>query len=151
MEVKKKKKSNPFVEGPIEAAFVAKKISAHQSKTTIGAHDIFLGQVRRDEVEDSQVEAIEYTAYEEMATDALYELKERTFAKFPIVCMHIYHSIGVVKAGEICLFVFVSAKHRKTAYDALHYVVEGIKKEAPIFGKEILSNSEHIWKVNKEL
>ena len=42
---------NVFVEGPITPEKIATSIAHHQVKTNIGAHDIFLGQVRADESE----------------------------------------------------------------------------------------------------
>jgi molybdopterin synthase catalytic subunit len=62
--------------------------------------------------------------------------------------MHVYHSLGEVKVGEICLFVFVSSPHRKEVFEALHHLVERIKKELPVFGKELLEDSSYSWKVN---
>ncbi|GAA0727806.1 hypothetical protein GCM10009430_36250 [Aquimarina litoralis] len=143
-----KKRKNVFVEGPISPSFIANSIEKHQTKTTIGAHNIFLGQVRADEIEDKMVQAIDYTAYQEMAENKFHEIREATFDKFDLTCMHIYHSLGKVKAGEICLFVFVSAPHRKVTFQALEYVVDTIKKEVPIFGKEIFEDETHTWKVN---
>ncbi|MFK7060067.1 molybdenum cofactor biosynthesis protein MoaE [Flavobacterium oreochromis] len=138
-----------FIEGAIQPEFIATSITKHQTKTTIGAHQIFLGQVRADLVENKKVIAIDYSAYEEMAAEKLNEIRENTFQKFNITCMHIYHSIGKVKVGEICLFVFVSAQRRKITYQALEYIVEVIKKEVPIFGKEILEDQSYIWKKNQ--
>ena len=48
--MKEKKPKNVFVEGAITSEFIASSIAKHQTKTTIGAHNIFLGQVRADEV-----------------------------------------------------------------------------------------------------
>jgi molybdopterin synthase catalytic subunit len=62
--------------------------------------------------------------------------------------MHIYHSKGIVKTGEICLFVFVSSPHRKEVFEALHEVVEEIKKQVPVFGKELFEDDSYQWKVN---
>ncbi len=144
-----KKRKTVFVEGPILPSFIANSIEKHQTKTTIGAHDIFLGQVRADEIEGKKVTAIAYSAYTEMAEEKLEQIREATFASYDLTCMHIYHSLGTVKTGEICLFVFVSSAHRKVAFDALEYLVEKIKKEVPIFGKEIFADETHVWKVNK--
>ena len=55
---------------------------------------IFLGQVRADEVNGKTVSAIEFTAQEEMANAVCHEIREETFAKFDLSCMHIYHSLG---------------------------------------------------------
>lgn len=145
-EVKPKKKS--FIQGPISAEFIGNSIAKHQTKTTIGAHNIFLGQVRADIIEDKTVTAIDYTAYEEMAEQSFHEIREAAFAKFDLTCMHIYHSLGRVHAGEICLFVFVSAPRRKTTYLALEFLVEEIKEKAPVFGKEIMDDESYTWKKN---
>jgi len=139
---------NVFVEGAISPDFIAKSIAKHQSKTSIGAHDIFLGQVRADEVAGRTVSAIEYTAYEGMAKQRFHEIREATFEKFDLTCIHIYHSLGKVLTGEICLFVFVSSPHRKEVFEALHHVVEEIKKEVPVFGKELFEDDSYQWKVN---
>lgn len=143
-----KKSKNVFVPGPISAHFIGESIAKHQSKTTIGAHDIFLGQVRADVIEGKTVSAIEYTAYEEMANQKFHEIRETAFEKFELNCMHIYHSLGTVKAGELCLFVFVSSPHRTEAFDALRYIVEEIKAQVPIFGKEVFEDDTYQWKVN---
>lgn len=143
-----KKRKTVFIEGPIRSGFIANAIEKHQTKTTIGAHNIFLGQVRADEIDGKTVQAIDYSAYAEMAENKFHEIRETTFSKFELTCMHIYHSLGKVKAGEICLFVFVSAPHRKVTFEALEFLVEAIKKEVPVFGKEIFEDQTHVWKVN---
>ncbi|GGD48146.1 molybdenum cofactor biosynthesis protein MoaE [Muriicola marianensis] len=139
---------NVFVEGPVTPEFIANSIAKHQSKTGIGAHDIFLGQVRADVIDGKEVKAIDYSAYEAMANQKFHEIREATFEKFDLSCMHIYHSLGRVEAGEICLFVFVSSPHRKVVFEALHYVVEAIKAEVPVFGKEVFDDESYQWKVN---
>lgn len=147
MSTEKQKKSS-FIQGQISAEFIGNSIAKHQSKTSIGAHNIFLGQVRADEIEGKKVVAIEYTAYEEMAETSFLDIREAAFKKYDLTCMHIYHSLGKVNAGEICLFVFVSAPRRKVVYDALEYLVEEIKEKAPVFGKEILEDETFVWKEN---
>lgn len=138
-----------WIDGPIRPEKIASSIAHHQVKTNIGAHDIFLGQVRADEIDGKVVTGIEYSAYDEMADPIFDEIRESTFEKFDLTCMHIYHSKGFVKAGEICLFVFTSSKHRKMAMDACRYAVEEIKAKAPIFGKEIFEGDSYQWKVNQ--
>lgn len=143
-----KKPKNVFKEGAITSDFIGQSIAKHQSKTTIGAHNIFLGQVRADDIDGKVVSAIEYTAYKDMANTKFHEIREATFEKFDLTCMHIYHSLGLVKSGEICLFVFVSSPRRKEVFMALEYVVEEVKAKAPVFGKEIFEDESHQWKIN---
>ena len=145
---KTKKIKNAFMQGPVPAEFIGNAIAKHQSKTGIGAHSIFLGQVRADEINGQKISSIEYTAYEEMANREFHKIREEAFSKFEMTCMHIYHSLGEVKAGELCLFVFVSSPRRKEAFKAVEFIVEAIKKDVPVFGKEIFENQSHQWKVN---
>lgn len=135
-----------FVEGPISPAFVAESISKHSTMQNIGAHSIFLGQVRKDVKAGKEVQAIEYTAYAEMAEEVLHEIREAIFAKYLLTCLHIYHSLGTVAAGEISLFVFTSSAHRRAAIDACNELVERIKQEVPVWGKEILGEGAFVWK-----
>ena len=143
-----KKVPHVFVQGAISPGFIAESIAEYQSKTQIGAHDIFLGQVRADEIDGKTVAAIEYTAYETMANEKFNAIRENTFSKYSISSLNIYHSLGKVGVGEICLFVFVSSPHRRVAFEALEYAVEAIKAEVPVFGKELFQDDSYQWKVN---
>lgn len=142
------KKKQVFIEGAITPSFIADSIAKHSAKTDIGAHSIFLGQVRSDIAEGRKVTAIEYTAYIEMAEAVFHTIREDAFSKYQLSCMHIYHSLGTVRAGEISLFVFTSSAHRRDAIDACSEIVERIKKEAPVWGKELLEDATHQWKQN---
>lgn len=143
-----RKVKNIFVQGPIDPLFIADSIRKHQSKTSIGGHSIFLGQIRQDEIEGKLVKAIEYTAYEDMALAKMHSIREEIFSQFPLTCLHVHHSLGTVAAGEICLFVFTSSKHRKAAMQACDLLVERIKAELPIWGKELFEDTSFQWKVN---
>lgn len=140
---------NIFINGAISSSFIAESTQKHSHKTGIGAHSIFLGQVRADEAGGRQVKGIEYTAYEEMALEKMQVIREEIFKKYPLICMHVYHSLGKVAAGEICLFVFTSSAHRKAAMQACDETVERIKAELPVWGKELFADETHQWKVNK--
>ena len=139
---------NVFKNGGISPKFIGESIAKHQSKTDIGAHNIFLGQVRADEINEKTIRSIQYTAYKDMANQKFHEIREAAFSKFNLSCMHIYHSLGEVKVGEICLFVFVSSPRRKEVFKALEYVVEEIKTDVPVFGKELFEDNSHQWKAN---
>lgn len=143
-----KKPKNIFVQGAIAAAFIAESIQKHSTKIDIGAHSIFLGQVRRDVLDGKTVAAIEYTTYEAMALEKMHAIREAAFAKYDLTCMHVHHSLGRILAGEICLFVFTSSKHRKAAIAACEEVVERIKAELPVWGKELFEDESYQWKVN---
>lgn len=144
-----RKPKNIFIQGSIAASFIGESIQKHQTQTDIGGHSIFLGQVRADVIDGKKISAIEYTAYEELAMEKMHSIRENIFAKYNLVCMHVYHSLGVVAAGEICLFVFTSSAHRKDAIDACNETVEKIKAELPVWGKELFDDQTYQWKENK--
>lgn len=147
--VMERKPKNIFVQGAIAPSFIAESIAKHSSKTNIGGHSIFLGQVRADVIDEKKVAAIEYTTYEELALEKMHIIREETFAKYELTCMHVHHSLGKVAAGEICLFVFTSSAHRRPAIDACNEAVERIKTELPVWGKELFEDETHQWKVNQ--
>ncbi len=138
-----------FIQGPISPVKISNSIAKHQSKTNIGAHSIFLGQVRADKTDDRTVAAIEYTAYQEMAVKEIDIIREEAFETFDLTCAHIYHSLGIVNTGELCFFVFTSSAHRQAAREANQFLVDQIKERVPVFGKEIFEDETHQWKVNR--
>ena len=167
-----------FVEGPIDPAFIGTSIAKHATRMDIGAHEIFIGQVRADftpgltrshenaslragdpvgagadpsqaQSAGGNVSAIEFTAYREMALEHMTIIREEAFTKWPsMTCLHVHHSLGTIPAGQLCFLVFASAPHRLAAREAVAWVVDRIKAELPIFGKEILADSTHVWKRN---
>jgi molybdopterin synthase catalytic subunit len=145
----KKNLKNIFHQGPIPSSFIGEEIAKHSTKTEIGAHSIFLGQVRADLKEGLKVRAIRYTAYEAMVIEKMGILREDIFSRYSLICLHVYHSLGEVESGNICLFVFTSSKHRRDAMEACQEMVEKIKFDLPIWGEEILEDNQTQWKQNQ--
>jgi molybdopterin synthase catalytic subunit len=137
-----------FVEGPIDPMSIGESIAKHAGRTEIGAHEIFLGQVRADVVNGNTVEAIDYSTYKEMALAAMTAIREETFGRWPLTCLHVYHSIGRIAAGQLCFMVFASSAHRSAAREAVAYVTDQVKERLPIYGREIFAEGGHTWKKN---
>ena len=134
-----------FIQGPIKPKFIAEQIEMHNTKHNIGAHSIFLGQVRADETDNKKVTGIEYSTYEDMADKEIAKVRENAFEKWPLSCLHIYHSNGRVKVGEISLFILVSAGHRTECLEAVQQIVEDIKHNVPIWKKETMEDGSTHW------
>ena len=138
-----------FVKGAIAPSFISDSIAKHATRHDIGAHEIFLGQVRADKIDARNIAAIEYTAYADMANEQMTVIREEAFARWPeMTCLHVHHSLGVIKAGELCFFVFASAAHRQQTREAVAYVTDEVKERLPIFGKQIFAEGGHVWKHN---
>jgi molybdopterin synthase catalytic subunit len=87
-------------------------------------------QVRADEINGENVRAIEYSAYEAMVSVEADKIKYIILSEFADTkTIDIVHSTGPVNAGEISLFVLVSAGHRKQAIEACSKTVERIKEK----------------------
>lgn len=140
-----KTSSTWFVQGAIPETAV---IAALDATGGAGAHEIFLGRVRPDELSNGAVTAIEYTCYPEMATLALEAMIAETQQEYETISITVLHSLGMVPAGQLCLLVATAAKHRKAAREACSSLVERIKKELPVWGKEHLTSSAAEWKTN---
>jgi len=137
-----------FVTGPIDTQVITDTILEAGRLKDAGGHSIFLGQIRNDNKETGHVTAIDYTAYEEMAEKLIDKICRESSASFNLKFYRVRHSLGSVRVGELCLFVFTAAAHRKAAIDACTQIVERIKSEVPIWGREILSDESYQWKVN---
>jgi molybdopterin synthase catalytic subunit len=136
--------------GPISAKRIAGEIKKHSANKNMGGHSIFLGQVRDDETNGLKVMGIEYSAYENMIKEESKKMKKIITDEFSdVISVTIIHSTGFVSAGEISLFVLVSAGHRDHAIRACRQVVEMIKERLPIWKKEIFEDRSHIWQENK--
>lgn len=138
-----------FVNGPISSQEIGETIKQGSLFVNAGAYDIFLGQVREDIINGKNVNAIDYTANNEMATEAFSKIASDAKEKYDIKSIKIIHSLGQVKKGELCLMVLVMCGHRKESFIACEYIVERLKKEVPVWGKEILEDKTHSWKINK--
>ena len=145
----KNKIRNIFSDGPISYDFIINSIKKHSIKTKVGAHEIFLCQVRQDLIDEKKVISLNFSAQKEMANKVCHEIKEKTLNENEVECMHIYHSLGEVKVGQICFFVFISGKHRSNLNNLLKKIVKNIKQKAPIFGKETFEDDSYQWKKNK--
>lgn len=140
-----------FVNGPIDIKIVAKLINKINTIDRIGAHSIFLGQVRADERKSSasrqksKVESIYYTAYKRMAVAEIEKIIEKSLMKFSLNCLIILHSLGKVNAGELSLLIIASSSHRKSCISSIKYVVDEFKRNVPIWKKERFDDGSYRW------
>jgi len=109
-----------------------------------GGTVVFLGTVRRSP-EDGDVEAIEYSAYREMAEPELGRIVAEALAQWPQARIVLQHRLGVVPTGEASLVIAAAAPHRADAYAASRFVIEETKRRAPIWKKERLASGATRW------
>jgi molybdopterin synthase catalytic subunit len=136
-----------LTDGPVSQKLISQLVEKAEGETDSGGHSVFLGQVRADEINGKKVKAIEYSAYIELVSVEAEKIKKTIFSEFPDVkLVDMIHSTGIVRAGEISLVVVVSAGHRHQAIQACSETVELIKKNLPVWKKEIFDDDSHVWK-----
>ena len=135
-----------IIDGPLDPSTIAVYIADKTADKSAGAHSVFTGQVRDDKIKDRTVKAIEYSAYDDMVIKEYKKIKDTVLSAFnDVKDVIIIHSRGIVKAGEISLFVLVTAGHRDQAMRACRHVVEMIKEHYPVWKKEIFEDDSHQW------
>ncbi len=111
-----------------------------------GAIGIFVGFVRKKS-DGKVIRNLEYEAYEDVLEEKIGEIKERVEKSG--VKVEIYHKRGIIMPREDIVYVAVMGKHRNDVWGPLKDTVELIKKELPIWKKEVFENGE-IWVHDKE-
>ncbi len=92
----------------------------------------FWGVVRATE-EGRKLSGIAYEAHRSMAEHQLRAILDTAAQDFPLHEAVIIHRLGFVPAGEASLFVRVGSRHRAATFQASAWVVEELKKRAPIW------------------
>jgi molybdopterin synthase catalytic subunit len=117
---------------PLDAA------DLHFSRTE-GAVIDFFGVVRMIE-SDRMIDGIEYEAFEAMAQRQLALIADEAREKYGLVSVIIHHRIGFVPAGEASLFVRVTARHRRAAFEGNSEIIERLKESVPIWKHPVYAN-----------
>ena len=99
---------------------------------TEGAVVDFFGVVRTIENE-RLIDGIEYEAFETMAERQLALIANEARDRYGLASVIIHHRIGFVPAGEASLFVRVTARHRRAAFEGSSQIIERLKQAVPIW------------------
>jgi molybdopterin synthase catalytic subunit len=119
---------------PIDAAGV-------NFSLTEGAVVDFFGVVRA--LEGSRlIEGIEYEAFQPMAERQLLIIAEEAKSRHGLRQVAIHHRIGFVPAGEASLFVRVSARHRRAAFEGSSQIIEQLKIAVPIWKRPVYARAQ---------
>ena len=115
-----------------------------------GAVSTFTGTTR-DFFQDKQVESLSYEAYVPMALKSLEKLclaVRASYTGIQLIC--IQHRLGNVPVGMESVIIAVSAKHRDEAMHVCEDLINGLKRDCPIWKKEIYTDGTNSWKENCE-
>lgn len=109
-----------------------------------GGEVLFVGTVR-DHSEAGSVTGLEYEAWEDRATEAMDAIARELFERWSLCRAVLWHRFGSLAIGEVSVVVCVSAAHRAEAFEAARHGIERIKRDVPIWKKELLAAGESRW------
>jgi molybdopterin synthase catalytic subunit len=101
-----------------------------------GAVVCFSGVVRGTE-RKRRISALQYEAFERMAEHQINLLFDKMARRWPIGSVRLVHRVGRVKVNETSLWVEVTAPHRAEAFAACEWLIDELKRVAPIWKKPL--------------
>ncbi|WP_309602540.1 molybdenum cofactor biosynthesis protein MoaE [Sphingomonas sp.] len=105
-----------------------------------GAIASFTGLVRSD---DGDVSELWLDHHPVMTDQVIAEIAAEARSRFEAI-VHITHRVGSVAAGEPIVFVAAAARHRRAAFDAVEYMMDRLKTDAPLWKREARGDTA-VW------
>jgi len=125
---------------PIDMAAIAAAVE----NPGAGAIVTFAGTTR-NETHGKSVVSLTYEAYAEMAVPKMEEIAARARERFEVFSVAAVHRIATLAVGEISIGIAVSAPHRPAAFEACRYVIDEIKRDVPVWKKEVFADGTEKW------
>ena len=122
-------------------SYIEQLMDLSEREGEVGAITTFIGRVRGKE-ETGQVNELFLEHYPTMTEKKIMEIVCNASKKFSINGCIVIHRIGKLVPGELIVFVGVTSRHRKDAFEACSYVMDFLKTEAPFWKKEKGSTGE---------
>jgi molybdopterin synthase catalytic subunit len=101
-----------------------------------GGTVLFAGTVRDHSPGREGVTSLEYEAYGEVVEGRIGEIVAEASGRWPVIGAAVAHRLGTLAVGEVSVAVAVSSAHRSDAFAAGRYLIDEIKRRAPIWKKE---------------
>jgi len=120
-----------------------RKVKKSEGSERCGAIGIFVGFVRKMS-NGRETVRLEYEEDEELFEKKIEEIENRLKSYPGIVDVKIFHKTGSILPGEDIIYVVVMGEHRKDIWKPLEESMNIVKKELPIWKKEIFVDGE-IW------
>lgn len=124
--------------------------SLRDKKGKSGATVVFVGTVRNSG-KNGLVKEMFYEAYVKMAEKQIKKIEKIAVKRWNIKKIRIIHRIGSIKLGSSSIVIAISTPHSKDAFEACEFILAAIKKEVPIWKKEVLSSSKEKWVVGNPI
>jgi len=113
------------------------------SRPEHGGTAMFLGTTRA-ETQLREVTAIEYAAHDDLAEAEIGRVLDEARDRFGVEAFA-RHRLGVVALSEQSVIVAASAPHRAEAFEACRFLIDEIKRRAPIWKRMHYADGDTEW------
>ena len=146
--------SPPYIDRVIlheEALAVGACMEAFMQRQTdeCGAIVHFLGRTRQDTSAPADAPttllALELEHYPGMTEQQLARMLAQAAEQFAFLDAEIHHRVGRVGVAEPIVLVQVAGRHRKEAIQAVDFLMDWLKTDAPFWKSEYLSDGQRMW------
>ena len=97
-----------------------------------GATVEFLGIVRGQE-DGRPIPWLDYEAYAPMAERVIEQAMTQATSRWSLHQTYVRHRVGRVAVGDVAVLIGVAAPHRAEAFAACQFLIDTIKRDAPIW------------------
>ena len=126
-------------------------LKKHPESEKCGAIVFFIGIVRGQSRDGKKLTKLVYDSDIERAEKAMEKIRNEMLKKYPQVKeLLIYHIVDELEVGEETIFIGAIGEHRKETFAAAKEALDRVKKEAPIWKKEVTVEGEH-WLLGDEI
>jgi len=105
-----------------------------------GAIASFLGQVR-SEAEGGAVTSLRLEHYPGFAERMIDDFVRQATTRWPLSGLRIVHRVGALHPGDPIVLVAAAAAHRRAAFEAVDFLMDYLKTEAPFWKQEVTGAS----------
>ena len=114
----------------------AETTAFQKGRAEAGALATFVGSVR-DSAHGADVEALELEAYPGFTEKQIAQIEADARACFDVIDTLVIHRYGRMAPGDAIVLVAALSKHRREALQAVDYLMDRLKTEAPFWKKEL--------------
>ena len=129
-----------IVRGPLDIAELRGLVDSEGCGSIVS----FVGITRGME-DGFSVKSLEFDAWEDRLEDVLRSIADQSISKFGVKSVVMAHRIGSVKPDENIVCIHVGSAHRSEGFSACSWLISELKKQAPLWKKEIREDGE-FWK-----
>jgi molybdopterin synthase catalytic subunit len=104
----------------------------------------FLGRVREEHL-GRKVLHLHYEAYESLAWRELRALTALARQRWNLGPILLAHRTGRLEIGDAAVLIGVAAGHRDEAFEACRFLIEGVKRQVPIWKHEFYADGGEAW------